>query len=61
MAAMKVHCYMRTLQQAGAGGRGPSADCRLLLTALQSAVSYMFTLVKARTSAAEQRNRMECR
>eukprot|EP00955_Chlamydomonas_euryale_P053717 355589-Chlamydomonas_euryale.AAC.12 len=57
---MKLHCYMRTLSQQRAGGRCSSADQRAVLVALQGMVSYMHTLVRARTSAAALRFGVDC-
>lgn len=59
LSAMKLHCYMRTLRQQGCG-RGPASDPRALLVAMQSAVSYMHTLITARTSAAASRFNFPC-
>ena len=45
LAAMKMHWAVRTLL---GPGRGPQHDPRLVLRAVQGAVSYMVSLVRSR-------------
>lgn len=52
----------RSVEARGQEGDGGSDDDpRLVLVALQSAISYLFTLVQARTSTASLRSGTQCR
>ena len=64
LSAMKMHCYlssMRAMSSGRGGGVKATDDPRSVLVALQSAISYLFTLVKARTSTASLRFGVRCR
>lgn len=56
LTAMKLHWCVRLLPSRGAHG-----DTRLCLSAIQSAISYMVTLVRARSRMATTRLGITCR
>ncbi|GAX76318.1 hypothetical protein CEUSTIGMA_g3764.t1 [Chlamydomonas eustigma] len=68
LSAMKLHCYLQSLKllnppsNRGATRKASkSHEARHILVAVQSAISYLHSLVKARTQAASQRGTLECR